>query len=560
MKFTFFWLPLCFLLSAQTVRAQQNLAIDSLFSDWNTPKTPGGVVAVVRGNEVIYQNAFGLADIRKGAPNTTNLSFNLASVAKQFTATCIALLEEDGELSTEDRLSKYYPEFPFADSVRIKHLLDHTSGIREAYVLAILSGKVNLRGEVPTKYQTKPYLLKLLAQQTDLNYPPGEELAYTNINYILLGDIVEKVSDQSLRKFADSAIFQPLDMTHTFFRDSPDTVVATEAKGYFYNGKRYKPKKAHGGIVGDHNLVSTLDDLIKWMQNFNDNRLGSGGDQLITKLTSSSQFNDGEPTNYAYGLWATEYRGLRQINHGGDNGQHTSHLVQFPDQQLSIIVLANSSKYDDTQRKAYQIADALLKDQLEEKVKVDTSFTFISLSQEQLQPRVGLYKMISDEGLGRIRKVSLVEGNLYISDNYHHNGLKLNSTADNSFVNKNPIGKYLHITFKDTPDGIQLQEQYEGTKRLFTRVEEWDVNYSDYRGQFTNESVDATLNIKSKKDKIFAKKGIIKIPLIPIEKDTFYATQNSALFIFRRNDTGQISQLKVNANDFRNFIFEKSSF
>ena len=559
MKILFNVLLTCFFLLWQKTSAQQSAAIDSLFSHWNASRTPGGVVAVLQGDRVLHKKAFGLADIRKSAPNTVGLSFNLASVAKQFTATCIALLEEENKLSLEDYLSQYYPTFPFASRVKIKHLLDHTSGIREASVLAMLSGKMNLKGQLPKKYQTKAYLFNMLTKQTNLNYPPGEVVAYTNINYILLGDIVEKVSGQSLRQFADNAIFQPLGMTHTFFRDSPDTVVANEAKGYSFKGKRYKPRKVWGGIVGDHNLVSTLDDLIAWMQNFNHNQLGDKNEQLITTLTTSSHFNNGKPTEYAYGLWTSEYRGVPQMYHGGDNGQHTSFIVRFPDQQLSVIVLANSSKYDDTESKAYQVADLLLKDQLEETAKAaDTSFTFISLNKEALRAKVGLYKMISDQGMGQIRKVSLVDENLFISDSYHHAGLKLNSIAVNNFVAKNPIGKYLHINFTDTPNGVQLLEQYEGKKRVLSKVEDMNVSYDEYRGLYINRSVDAKLSIKSRKDRIFAKRGIIKIPLIPIGKDTFYDTHNSALFIFERDETNQVIHLKVNAYDFRNFVFEKS--
>ena len=166
--------------------------------------------------------------------------------------------------------------------------------------------------------------------------------------------------------------------------------------------------------------------------------------------------------------------------------------------------------------------------------------------------------MINDQGMGQIRKVSLNEGSLYISDNYHHDGLKLDPIATHEFIAKNPIGKYLHITFTGTPEGIQLLEQYEGKERELSKVKELTVNYDNYRGLFTNKSVNANLNIKSKGDRIFAKKGIIKIPLIPIDKDTFFDTNNSALFVFKRNGTGQVVQLKVNANDFRNFIFEKS--
>ncbi len=514
----------CFVLPQET-NAQYEATINSLFRDWDTTNAPGGVVAVVQQDCVMYRKAFGLADLQKGTSITPAMSFNLASLAKQFTATCIALLEEAGKLSVETRLSQYYPDFPFADRVKVRHLLDHTSGIREAYVLAVLSGKMNLRGQLPRKYQTKDYLLGMLTRQTDLNYPPGEVMVYTNVNYILLGDIVEKVSGRSLRQFADSAIFQPLGMMHTFFRDTQDTVVANETPGYHYTGKRFKREAAVGGVVGDHNLVSTLDDLILWVKNFDNNALGSKNSTLIEKLTRSSRLNNGNLTDYGYGLWTNEYRGLRQLYHGGDNGQHTSFILRFPDQDLSIIVLANASRYDDTQRKAYHIADVLLKEHLEEKAPPPSSYAYVNLHEEVLTPKVGLYQMIDEQGLAQIRKVSFVEGSLYISDAYHHRGLPLRPVTPDFFVAKNPLGKYLRLTFTPTSDGLTVREQYEDNAWEFTQVKDLSIDYEDYGGRFVNESVDAQLTVKSRKNKIFAQRGIIKIPLVPIGEDTFYGTQ-----------------------------------
>ena len=151
----------------------QILQLDSIFNDWKTD-TPGGVACVIYKGTTIYKKAFGMADINRKVRNETNLKFDLASNAKQFTAMCIALLEEQGKLSIEDDLRKYYPGLKIEEEIKIKNLIDHTSGIRDASVLAVLSGKMNLKGGVRKKYRTKEYFLKCLMRETDLSYPVGQ--------------------------------------------------------------------------------------------------------------------------------------------------------------------------------------------------------------------------------------------------------------------------------------------------------------------------------------------------------------------------------------------------
>lgn len=154
--------------------------LDSIFSSWTKDK-PGGTVCVIQQGVIIYKKAFGLGDLQRKTPITLDTRFDLASNAKQFTAMCIALLEEQGKLSVEDDLKKYFPDLKITEPIKIKNLIDHSSGLRDASVLAILSGKMNLKGEVRTKYNTKSYYLECMMRETDLNYPVGSELAYNNL-------------------------------------------------------------------------------------------------------------------------------------------------------------------------------------------------------------------------------------------------------------------------------------------------------------------------------------------------------------------------------------------
>jgi CubicO group peptidase (beta-lactamase class C family) len=550
-----FWLMLSPFVSWSQTKQEQK--IDSLFINWKVKDSPGGVVAVLQDENIIYKKAFGLADIEKKIKNSPELKYDLASIAKQFTAFCIALLDEQGNLSVEDDLRKYYPEFQYPEGIKIKNLLDHTSGIREAYVLAMLSGKMNLKGEVPKKYNTKEFLLKVLSKEKDLNFKTGDELAYTNINYILLGDLVERVSKKPLHVFADSAIFKPLGMSNTVFRYKQKMEIDNEASGYYQKKKTFKKGKAFGGIVGDHNLLSTIDDLIKWERNFYNNQLGKRNQQLIDSIYTSSKLNTGELTQYAYGLWANEYRGLKQISHGGDDGRFTSFIIKFPEKQLDIIILSNSSRYDDTESKAYGIANILLKVFLVKPIETSERSEFIFPTVEELKPKSGLYTRVTKNGLAQLRKVSLADSSLYISAGYYGKGIKLSATTQNHFMTTLGNGKLIQFQFENDSAQLVLKEIFGEKIGYFKKMKEFKPVFTDFLGSYVNESTGAKLKVKKKKNGVVARKGIIKFPIMVFDRDQFYAYEHDALFIFERDASGKVIRLKANARDFRNFIFTR---
>ena len=549
-------LALCFVCHGQSEGDFQK--IDSLLSVGDHSRKPGGIIAVLKGDEVIYRKAVGLADISKNIPNSFNHKYDLASIAKQFTGMCIALLEEQGKLSTEDLLARYYPEFQFSKGIKIKNLIDHTSGIREAYVLATLSGKINLKGGLRKRYNTEAYLMKVLQREKDLNFEPGSELAYTNINYILLADIVEKISKQLFHKFADSAIFKPLGMANTFYRYKQEMEIPGEAKGYLVKGKKYKPVKAVGGILGDGKLVTTIDDLVKWERNLRRNRLGNSDQALIDKLYTSSKLTDGELTHYGYGFWINDYRGLKTISHGGDDGRFTSFILKFPEQDVIIIALANSSLYNSTVSSTYQIADVLLSEFFVKPKLANKQYEFISIPKQTMESKVGIYKNINEKGLAQLRKIVMDADSLYITAGFQGKGLNLKATKSGLFVANTRDGRQIMITFDEDATKSSFEEQIaENKPRKFVEIENLSSQLTEFNGIYHNETTQVRLKVRSKRKKLIASKGIIKIPMIAFGDNQFYAYENDALFIFQRDSTGKVASLKVNASDFRNFIFTK---
>lgn len=553
---------IAFLAKAQiTLNPAQEASVDSLFQNWNDSQSPGGVIAVVSNGKVIYNKAYGMADVENQTPITINTVFNLASNAKQFVGMCIALLDEQNKLSTNDDLKKYYPKFKLPNGIKLTNLLDHTSGIREAYVLAVLSGKVGLTGQIRRKYNTREYLFEMLKRQEGLNFNPGDEVAYTNINYILLADIVEKVSGTSLRDFADSAIFRPLQMNHTRFQYYGESV-ANIASGYAYSTtNKFTKGKVWNGVKEDLNLLSSIDDLIKWDSNFYTNTLGKNSNSLTEQILTSTYLNDGRTTNYNYGLSRIEYRGIEGFSHGGDNYLHTSLISRYPEFKLSIICLANSGRYYDVQQKVDKITDILFKGQFKDEPSINGELEYINVNLASLKEKTGKYGAVNDNGLADYLEVNLRDGRLFMTPMPNFPGFELKPVSTNRFIAFNPEGEMIDLTFSmDDQREWEIHQHFRNEEKIIARLQTSDqqIDYGVYEGKYYNKSVGTSIDVKTKKDKIIARKGFIKIDLIPFGKDSFFAPENDALFLFSRDGKGgRIESLVINASDFRNFKFER---
>lgn len=319
------------------VSASRAAQIDALFSRWDSTHSPGSAVAVIHDGRTIYSRGYGMADLEHGVPITPDTVFSLASVSKQFTAAAVMLLVEQGKVRLDDDIRAYLPELPgYARGIRVRHLIHHTSGLRDYFQLRALAG----RSEADSLSSAE--VLLLLARQRGLNFKPGERYAYSNTGYELLAQIVERASGQSLRAFAAENIFAPLGMHATQFYDDRSLIVAKRAVGH--------QRRADGSLgifrssfalVGSGGLLSTVEDLARWDRNFYGNVLGKGGTALIESLLATQPLNDGTPNDYAAGLGVRSYRGLPTVRHAGRSFGFRSEMVRFPQQRFSVIVLSN---------------------------------------------------------------------------------------------------------------------------------------------------------------------------------------------------------------------------
>ncbi|MBD3290736.1 serine hydrolase, partial [candidate division KSB1 bacterium] len=339
--------------------------VDSLFQDLNSTHTPGAAIAIIQDDEIIYQKAYGMASLELGVPNTIHTVFRLGSVSKQFTAVCIAMLALENKLSLDDSLTKYFPELP-ADvygAVKVRHLVHHTSGIRDAEAM------YPLMGIAYSQWYTHEMMLDMLARQHALDFEPGTEMEYSNSAYTLMALIVEKVSGMKFHEFAKERIFEPLDMNSTMIQTSHSTFIPNRAAGYERENGKYVNWMTNNQLVGHDAVYSTIGDMFKWEQAFFNGMLAprqaqrAGSSELVEMITTPGKFNDGTTHSYAFGLAVHKFRGLKIISHSGWYVGYTAFFVIFPEQRFSIICLSNLGDFS-PKRTSFQIANIFLADHI----------------------------------------------------------------------------------------------------------------------------------------------------------------------------------------------------
>jgi CubicO group peptidase (beta-lactamase class C family) len=370
----------------------QQVSVDSIFSSWDSPDSPGGTVGIIKEGKLVFAKGYGSANLDYNIPNESQTIYRIGSTSKQFTAACIVLLSQQGKLSLEDKLIKFFPDFPaYANDISIQHLLNHTSGIRDYLVLSRLSG---LDSE---DHYTDQMVEKWLANQAELNFDPGDEYLYSNSGYWLLGQIVKSVSGVSMAEYAEENIFIPLKMNHTHFHNDHKQIVKNRASGYRPNKQNgYSISMTTLDMIGDGGIFTTVEDLAKWDASFYGSKTLNQG--FWTKMTQVGTLNNGEKLTYASGLGVTTYKGLKTIQHAGSFVGYQAEMIRFPEAQFSVIVLANRADANPT-RMAYKIADLFLEHQYKKEKSTEAissdseekSLKPISLTKEELKGFEGEY-------------------------------------------------------------------------------------------------------------------------------------------------------------------------
>jgi CubicO group peptidase (beta-lactamase class C family) len=332
--------------------------IDSVFSAINRSDRPGCSMAIFEDGETVYAKGYGMGNLEYGIALSPRSVFHIASISKQFAAFAVELLVDDGSVSWDDDIRTYVPEIPdYGSPITLRHLVHHTSGIRDQWNLLNMAGW-RWQADLVTQRDA----IDLMSRQRALNFDPGEEYLYSNSGVTLLAVVVERVSGMSLREFTHQRIFEPLGMHSTHFHDDHETIVQDRAYGYRHTEEEgWKISIPDFAIVGASSLFTTVEDMEKWNRNFSEHTVGD--DATFERLLTKGILTSGEEINYAHGISVSEYRGLETIGHGGADAGYRSHYLKFPEQDVGIVCFCN---YAAANPGSYvrQVADVVLEEEL----------------------------------------------------------------------------------------------------------------------------------------------------------------------------------------------------
>jgi CubicO group peptidase (beta-lactamase class C family) len=539
-------------LMAQAAAAQDSAQaaltgkVDKLFEKWAKPDSPGCALSIIQNGKIIYERGFGMADLDHDIPITPATIFHVASVSKQFTATSIVLLAQRGKLSLDDEVRKYVPELPdFGPRITIRHLLHHTSGLRDQWTLLGLAG-----WRYSLDLITDDDVLSVMARQRDLNFPPGDRYLYCNTGYTLLAQIVKRVSGQSFREFTTANIFDPLGMKSTHFRDDHAEIVKNMAYGYIPAKETFRLSITNFDTVGATSLLTTVEDLALWDQNFYEPHVG--GKALIDHLLQRGSLNDGEQLDYAFGLTLGQYKGLSVVDHAGSDAGYRADLLRFPEQHFSVACLCNLGTINPSEL-TRQVADVCLEGKLKaEGPKAEEPA--VKLSEAQLSPKAGIYHNPDGDA---IRRIIFKDGALRAVRG--ENSVELRPLSETRF---RPAGQSMTVRFESAGPGIRMrlvEVPDEGKPQVYERFEEFTptpAQLQEYAGTYGSDEIEPLYRIVVREGRLFL--GRLKSAperLEPATRDLF--TGGPGTMRFTRNEKGGVSGFVLNAGRVLNFRFSK---
>ncbi|MEM7051244.1 MAG: serine hydrolase domain-containing protein [Acidobacteriota bacterium] len=310
-------------------------------------------MAVSLNGELVDSAGFGLAQIEHGVPIKGTSVFHAASVSKQFTAYSVFLLEAAGKLSLDHEVADYFPELESLGAITVRHLLTHTSGLRDQWTL------LGMAGWHADDLRTDDQIRRLIFRQKGLNFPPGSRYEYNNSNYFLLAQLVEEISGQTFREFTRQHVFEPLGMSRTQFYDDHSRPVANRAYSYLRLADGFAKGNLNFATVGPTGLMTTAEDLLLWAENLR------SGEQVASsvreRLAERATAGDGRDAVFAMGQEERESHGFVTWSHGGRDAGYRAFLLRVPAAGFAVALLGNRSDLD-TAKIAFQILEAFLAD------------------------------------------------------------------------------------------------------------------------------------------------------------------------------------------------------
>ncbi len=348
--------------SAHPVAQVSESQIDAIFTSLKSTNAPGAAVLVVRNGRTVFRRGYGVTDLRSLHKIDEHTNFRLASFTKQFTAACIMLLVRDGKLRYDDHLTDLFPEFPaYGKAITVRNLLNHTSGLPDYE--DILMKQFPDTPEEKIQQILDAGVLKLLEQQTSGKFPASAKWEYSNSGYAVLAMIVEKVSGKPFGQFLQERIFTPLKMTNTLAYEKGKNDVRNRAYGHTKKSEGWQEtdQSPTSAVLGDGGIYSSLADLEKWDRAIRNHTLLTAAEMQpaltpVQPTDGPAKSSEGSVVSYGFGWFLDPHQGHKRMFHDGETIGFRTTIQRFPDDGLTIIVLANRADADPEQL-ALKVAD-----------------------------------------------------------------------------------------------------------------------------------------------------------------------------------------------------------
>ena len=542
-------------INAQIVGERDSRArrADSVFAAFDRTDSPGCSLGVYQDGKTVYARGYGMANLEFGIANTSRTVFEIGSISKQFTAMSILLLQEDGKLSVDDPVRKYIPELPaYADHITLRRLLSHTSGIRDHFGLQEIEG-VTFDG-----VQDTVDYLRLITKQEEPNFEPGTQYLYSNSGFVLLAQIVYRVTGEPIAKFAAERIFGPLGMHDTRFQEDHTQIIPNRATAYMPRDGGYAIRMSmFDQMAGAAGIHTTVEDFGRWLRNYDEGTVG--GMSAIREMTTPSKLkNDslamtGPTTAYGMGLDVGTYRGLPIISHTGSWGGYRSAFIRFPQQGVAVATFCNytASGPDSLAKKvaAIYLGHEMVADQ-DSAFRVGLAGAARGEASESLASLVGVWRNVAR---GEVRRTVLVGDTL-------------------SFAPATPRGRRMPLvplggmrfrqgttTLVDFTGDSLLVRSGPGSPVAYTRVAPATLTpaqLSEYAGTYYSPEVDVTWTLSIKDGALVATRAGREFgTLLPTYRDGF--VEGSTVLDFTRDAKGRLSGFRLEAGRVRHLKFVK---
>lgn len=508
---------------------------------------PGVIIGVIDEGVTHYSDSRGLMNLEYQLPFNDSTVFGLASVTKQFTASCIAVLQNRGKLSIEDDARKYIPELPFyGDTIRVKHLLNHTSGIRNHNVLLDLKGfDYNHHGF------TNESIEQLIFRQAGINNLPGEKMLYSNTNYVLLALIVKRVSGKSLDQFAKEEIFSPLEMHDTFYMSDLSEVIRNSAHNYYQAGGDYKTKRSLTLCIGAGGMRSSMQDMLKWAQVLLDRQ--HPYHYLAEFITDLDTLNNGRVMKHGRGMFVSPYKGYTTWNHSGRDIGMRSQLIVVPDLELGVVVFTNS-EYINAVDLSYQVLDLVMPAEVSKAPDTNRPYSHTEI---ELKNFSGQFQELNSD----MRMNMFVQNDTLMAlSSFGRDPVPLRSATENSFTRLDNYS-VVHSFPSDQSAGVDMMVDFGGAIFYFERIvlsSRPDESLNEFTGTYYSEELEVSYELSVTDSSLVLNYPNNANIILKEGVEDVFGSNRRTKYSFERDVHGQITSFTVaSEGTVKDILFEK---